>query len=284
MGNRTITVARIDHFTCLLAQREKSRATVQKYRRDLLAFARYAGDGEITKELAIGYKQHLLERYAPASVNSMLAALNRFFKEMGWYDCTVNVVKIQRRAFRSQERELTRTEYLRLLDAARRRKDWRLYQLMQTLCATGIRVSELRFITVEAVERGSAVVSLKGKTRQILLPATLCRELSRYAKNKGIRRGSIFVTRSGAPMDRSNILHAMKALCQGAGVDPRKVFPHNLRHLFASLYYKASKDISHLADLLGHSSIDTTRIYTQVSCAEQRRQIDRLGLVIKNTA
>ena len=214
----------------------------------------------------------------------MLAALNCFFKEVGWLDCVVKVVKIQRRAFRSQERELTRAEYLRLLKAAQQRKDMRLYYLMQTLCATGLRVSELRFITVEAVEQGSAVVSLKGKTRQILLPTALCRELKRYIRQQNISGGSVFVTRSGAPMDRSNILHAMKSLCEAAGVDRKKVFPHNLRHLFACLYYKASKDISHLADLLGHSSIDTTRIYTCVSSAEQKRQIDRLGLVIEKTA
>lgn len=210
----------------------------------------------------------------------MLAAVNRFLKAIGRYDCTVKALRIQRQAFRPKEKELSKGEYYRLLAAAKKRKDTRLYLLIQTLCATGIRVSELRFITVEAVERGCATVSLKGKNRQVLLPAALRRELQKYAKRRGIRCGSIFVTRTGKPMDRSNILHAMKSLCADANVNPGKVFPHNLRHLFACLFYQAYKDISRLADLLGHSSINTTRIYTSVNGAEQQRQIERLGLVI----
>lgn len=280
MDNRIITDQVLRQFADALYRNERSEATVRKYMRDVRAFQNYAGASQITKELVIRYKNRLLENYAPASVNSMLAAVNSFLKHLGWYDCIVKTVKIQRQAFRNQNRELSKAEYLRLLEAARGRKDMRLYYLMETLCSTGIRVSELRFITVEAVNRGSAVVSLKGKTRNVLLPSAICRELRRYAKESGIRQGSIFVSRNGNPMDRSNILHAMKDLCAEAGVDRKKVFPHNLRHLFACLYYSASKDITRLADILGHSSIDTTRIYTCVSGAVQKRQIERLGLII----
>ena len=189
-------------------------------------------------------------------------------------------LKIQRQSFREKERELTKAEYFRLLQAAKERGNTRLYVLMQTMCATGIRVSEVRFITMEAVRRGRATVSLKGKIRQVLLPADLCRELKRYAKEQGIRAGQLFVTKSGKPLDRSNILHEMKALCKTAGVERTKVFPHNLRHLFACLYYKVSKDLSRLADVLGHTNVNTTRIYTCVSGMEHVRQLERLGLVI----
>lgn len=271
----------ISNFRTMLVADEKSAATVAKYMRDVYAFAAYVGLGAlVTKEVAVAYKQSLMEQYAPSSVNSMLAAVNRFFKEVGWYDCLLKSLKIQRQAFRARERELSREEYHRLLCAAQTRGDNRLYLLMQTICATGIRVSELRFITVEAAQRGYAMVNLKGKMRKVLLPVALCQKLKRYARERGIRSGYIFITRSGTPMDRSNILHAMKALCEQAGVERSKVFPHNLRHLFACCYYQAEKDISRLADLLGHSSINTTRIYTCVSGDEQARQIERLGLVV----
>lgn len=284
MEQRSITPNRIEAFKNQLIQDEKSTSTVEKYIRDVSAFAVFAEGQAVTKALAIRYKQHLLETYAPASVNSMLAAINRFFRAAGWHECAVKAVRIQRQAFRSRERELTKGEYFRLLEAARKKNDRRLFLLMQTICATGIRISELRFITAEAVRHGRATVSLKGKTRQVLLPTALCRELRRFCGERGIRSGSIFITKHGNPMDRSNILHEMKALCEAARVDRHKVFPHNLRHLFACLYYEASKDLSHLADLLGHSSINTTRIYTTVSGDRQQRQIERLGLVIEKTA
>ena len=280
MDNKRITPALITAFRNAMIHDEKSPATIKKYSRDVEAFMIFAGDSELTKETVIAYKQQLLERYAPASVNSMLAALNRFFKEIGRYDCVVKALKIQRQAFRGKDRELTRAEYYRLLEAAKQKNDIKLYMLMQTICATGIRVSELRFITVEALRRGRATVSLKGKTRQVLIPKALARELTQYAKECGVHCGSIFVTRSGKPLDRSNILHRMKDLCEAARVAREKVFPHNLRHLFACLYYKVEKDLSRLADLLGHSSLNTTRIYTSLSGAEQQRQIDRLGLVL----
>lgn len=280
MENR-ITTTNIGQFHARLVEDEKSEATIEKYLRDVEAFFSFVGGDAVTKETAIQYKEHLKKKYKPASVNSMLAAVNRFFREMGWFGCIVKALKIQREAFRSKERELSKEEYFRLLEAAKENGNTRLYLLMQTLCATGIRVSELPFITVEAVRSGQAIVSLKGKTRRILLTAALRRELSRYIKERGLKSGSVFVTKSGRPMDRSNILHEMKALCDAAGVDRKKVFPHNLRHLFACLFCQKEKDPIRLADLLGHSNVNTTRIYTCVSGDEQERQIEQLGLVME---
>lgn len=276
-----MTAANIEQFHDRLIEDEKSEATIEKYLRDVRAFFSFAGDEAVTKETAVRYKEHLKKNYQPASVNSMLAAVNRFFREMGWFECIVKALKIQREAFRPKERELSKEEYLRLLEAAKENGNTRLYLLMQTLCATGIRVSELPFITVEAVRSGQAIVSLKGKTRKILLTAALRRELKHYIKERNLKSGSIFVTKSGRPMDRSNILHEMKALCDAAGVDRNKVFPHNLRHLFACLFYQKEKDPIRLADLLGHANVNTTRIYTCVSGDEQERQIEELGLVIE---
>ncbi|MDO5425086.1 MAG: tyrosine-type recombinase/integrase [Eubacteriales bacterium] len=276
-----ITRSKIEEFHKKLIEDEKSEATIEKYIRDVEAFFAFVGDEPVTKETAMRYKEYLKKNYKPASVNSMLAAVNRFFREMGWFGCVVKALKIQREAFRSGERELSREEYFRLLAAARENGNTRLYLLMQTLCATGIRVSELPFITVEAARAGRSVVSLKGKTRTVLMPAALCRELKRYIKDRGLKSGSIFVTKSGRAMDRSNVLHEMKALCETAGVERKKVFPHNLRHLFACLFYQKEKDLSRLADLLGHSNVNTTRIYTCVSGAEQERQIEQLGLVME---
>ena len=209
----------------------------------------------------------------------MLAAANSFLKSRGWYECTVKSVRVQREAFRCREKELSLKEYYRLLEAAGEKKGKRLYYVMQALCSTGIRVSELPFITVEAVKRKRARVHLKGKSRWVLLPTKLCAQLKAYAARRGIREGSIFVTGSGKPLDRSNILHEMKAVSGKAKVERGKVFPHNLRHLFACTYYDREKDLTHLADLLGHSSVNTTRIYTRVSGEEQVKQIDGLGLV-----
>lgn len=275
-----MTRAHILQFQNKLIEEEKSAATIQKYLRDIEAFFTFTGEEAVTKDMAIRYKQYLKENYKPSSVNSMLAAINRFFKEMGWFDCVVKALRVQRQAFRSKERELTKEEYFRLLKAAQEKNNTRLYLLMQTLCSTGIRVSELPFITVQAVKTGRAVVSLKGKTRTVLIPSDLCRELKRYARDRDLKSGSIFITKSGRAMDRSNILHEMKALCEAAGVDRSKVFPHNLRHLFACLFYQVEKDLSRLADLLGHSNVNTTRIYTCVSGDEQKRQIEQLGLVM----
>ena len=271
----------LESFQKALIEEEKSEATIDKYMRDVQAFYRYAeGKNGVDKALVVEYKKYLLERYSTSSVNSMLAAINRFFQWTNMYECAIKVCRIQKEAFRSREREMTKGEYHRLLQAAQKKEKERLYLLMQTIASTGIRISELRFVTVQAVQSGKAVVSLKGKTRTVLLPSKLRSQLRQYIKKKRIREGSVFITRSGKPMDRSNILHEMKALCEDAGVDQKKVFPHNLRHLFACTYYKVRKDISHLADLLGHSSINTTRIYTRISGEEQARQIDMLGLTI----
>ena len=278
MENR-ITTTNIGQFHAKLVEDEKSEATIEKYLRDVEAFFSFVGGDAVTKETAIQYKEHLKKKYKPASVNSMLAAVNRFFREMGWFGCIVKALKIQREAFRSKERELSKEEYFRLLEAAKENGNTRLYLLMQTLCATGIRVSELPFITVEAVRSGQAIVSLKGKTRRILLTAALRRELSRYIKERGLKSGSVFVTKSGRPMDRSNILHEMKALCDAAGVDRKKVFPHNLRHLFARKFYSIDHDIAKLADMLGHSSINTTRIYIMTTSREHRKQLDKMNLI-----
>lgn len=279
--SRQITESDILRFKGKLLEEEKSKSTIQKYMRDMKAFRKFAGKKEVTKDMVIQYKQYLKENYKTASVNSMLAAVNRFLKEMEWYDCVVKVLKVQRQAFRSRERELTREEYFRLLETARAKNNMRLYLLMQTICSTGIRVSELPFITLEAARSGRASVSLKGKTRTVLLPRELCRKLKSYAREKDIQKGSIFITRNGIPLDRSNILHDMKALCKEAEVDRSKVFPHNLRHLFACMFYKAERDLSRLADILGHSNVNTTRIYTCVSSEEQIRKIEKLGLLAR---
>lgn len=272
----------MERFEENLRAEEKSEATIGKYMRDAKAFAAFLGDAPVTKDAVIRYKRHLAESYAMASVNSMLAAVNSFLRFMERADCVVRTFKVQKSVFRARELELTKAEYVRLVEAARRRGNLRLSLLMQTICATGIRISELSFVTVESLHSRRAAVSLKGKTRTVILPLELCRELKRYVRCAGIQSGSIFVTRGGRPMDRSNILHAMKALCQEAGVDERKVFPHNLRHLFAVTYYNVEKDICHLADLLGHSNINTTRIYTLMSCEMQEQRLDGLGLVIYN--
>lgn len=278
---RVLEAGMLNEFRDRLLEEEKAQSTVEKYMHDVGVFFDYVKEENgIDKHTVIAYKEYLTAHYAAASVNSMLAALNVFLKAMGWHECTVRALKIQKEAFRERERDLTKAEYLRLLKTAKEKGKMRLYWTMQVLCATGIRVSELRYITVESLQTGSARVCSKGKQRTVLLPAALCRKLRRYVTECGITGDSIFVTRSGKPVDRSNICHDMKALCEEASICREKVFPHNLRHLFAVTYYKAKKDISHLADLLGHASINTTRIYTLVSSEEQKQQIEYLGLVV----
>ena len=282
MGGQKINMSvMLERFGQELKEAEKSRATIDKYLRDAARFIGFVGEGKIvTKDIVIAYKEYLAENYAVTSANSMLAAVNSFLRVIRCEDCAVKFFKVQSTAFRAKERELTREEYIRLVEAAKKKGKKCLSLIMQTICATGIRISELRFITVEALHVRKATVSLKGKTRIVILPVELCMELKRYIREKKITSGSIFVTRTGKPIDRSNILHGMKALCEAAKVLKSKVSPHNLRHLFALTYYKVERDICHLADLLGHSSINTTRIYTMVSCEEQEQQIDCLGLFI----
>lgn len=276
-----INEAMIYEFQKKLEEDEKTMATIRKYVHDIRVFFDYVGTaGAVSKATMIGYKEYLVSQYAAVSVNSMLAAVNAFLKEQGWYDCVVKALKIQKEAFRAVEKELTKQEYYRLLDAAKESGNIRLYMIMQTLCSTGIRISELKFITVESLSKRCAIVSSKGKQRRVLLPEVLCKKLKKYASEREIKNGSIFVTRTGRAVDRSNICHEMKALCEAAGISRGKVFPHNLRHLFAATYYNMKKDISHLADLLGHSNINTTRIYTLVSSKEQEKQIEVLGFVV----
>ena len=274
-----ITAEQIDAYCLSLLADERSAGTISKYRRDLTAFAHWLDGRAVTKETAAGWKSHLSQRgYAPRTINSMLASLNSFCRFAG-LPIKVKFLKIQRRIFRDSAKELTKEEYDRLLAAARESGRERLALIMETLCATGIRVSELRYITVEAAKAGRATITLKGKIRTILLPAKLCRKLVKYAKKQKTASGEIFLTKSGRPITRRQVWYELKRLCKAAGVEPSKVFPHNLRHLFATTFYRASRDIVRLADMLGHSSIDTTRIYLMVSGAEQQRQLDRLGLV-----
>ena len=274
-----LTAELTDTFEKALREQERAGATVEKYMRDLRAFGAYVGDGEVNKQVVLDYKAHLQKRYATASVNSVLSSLGAFFAFCERRDLCVKRIKQQKNVFAAKERELTRAEYERLLSAALDKGNCRLYLLMQTVCACGIRVSEVQFITAEAVRRGYADIACKGKRRRVYLPGELCRQLRGYMREKGITAGAVFVTRSGKPLDRSNIWSDMKKLCQAARVSAEKVFPHNLRHLFARTYYSIHKDIVRLADILGHSNIDTTRIYTMESGDVHRKQINRLGLV-----
>lgn len=269
----------IDAFREHLIKEEKSAATVEKYLRDVRAFFVFSDHGEISKERMMSYKKNLVEKgYAVCSINSMLASINSLLAFLGWTDCRVKNMKVQRSIYCGEDKELTKEEYLRLLEAAK--KSPRMNLLLQTICGTGIRISELRYFTVEAVRLGEISVSCKNKTRTILLPRKLKKLLLEYAENHNIRSGAIFITRNGRPMNRSNIWSQMKKLCKDAGVKSSKVFPHNLRRLFARTFYSIEKDIAKLADILGHSSIDTTRIYIMTTCSEHRRKIERLGLVV----
>ncbi len=274
----TIKKEYICKFAAHLKSEGRSAGTIEKYQRDVRAFAAWLNDLDL--EEAPAWREYLVERgYAAVTVNSMLSAVNRFLRFLGREDCKIKFLRVQRKAFREESRELTKAEYQRLLDAAREEGQERLELLMETICATGIRVSEVRYITVEAANRAGTDIRLKGKIRSILLPNKLRRKLLKYAKKQKIASGEIFLTGSGKRMSRGQIWREMKAICKKAGVEASKVFPHNLRHLFATTFYKACKDIVKLADVLGHSSINTTRIYLMTSGAEHARQLEKLGLV-----
>ena len=275
---KKITDKLIKKYKDYLFNEEKSEATLEKYIRDIYAFSLWLKGKCVDKQVVLEYKAYLVDNYKPASVNSVLSSLNCYFSFYEWYDCKVKSLKIQKQIFASKEKELTKVEYEKLLDAAKSKKNERLYLLMQTLCSTGIRVSELRFITVSAVNTGIANINCKGKHRQVFLPKALCKILTGYIKKQKISSGSVFVSRTGKPLDRSNIWSDMKKLCETAGVSKDKVFPHNLRHLFARTYYSLQKDIVRLADILGHSSVNTTRIYTMETGEVHRKQIERMGL------
>lgn len=280
MRKTRINLTTVRKFEAYLVLQEKSRATVEKYVRDASAFAAYTGDAEITKETVIAYKEYLMKNHAVRSVNSYLASLNSLFAFLNRADLKVKSIKLQQQIFCPEERELTREEYRRLCRAAADNRNERLQVMLQTICSTGIRVSELQFITVEAARRGKAVVSLKGKTRSVFIVNELKKKLLSYAGKQNIKTGMIFVTRTGKPLNRTNIWREMKALCAAAGVNPQKVFPHNLRHLFARVFYGIEKDIAKLADILGHSSINTTRIYIVSTGVEHRRKMENMRLVI----
>ncbi len=280
MRKRTITNSAILAFEKYLKDDEKSANTVAKYLHDLYYFLDFTQGQAIDKSMMLDYKSLLGEQYAPSSANSMIAAVNAFLRFMGWVDCCIKQFKVQKKAFCSEEKELTKAEYIRLVNAAKAEGNERLNLILQTICGTGIRVSELQFITVEAVRKGEAVVSCKNKTRTVFIVRELQKKLLNYIKAKGITTGCIFITKSGKPMSRCNIWREMKALCEQAGVSHDKVFPHNLRHLFARTFYGIEKDIAKLADILGHSNINTTRIYIITTGAEHKRKMENMCLII----
>ena len=281
MKGRIITASIISNFKNYLQNEEKSTNTIEKYIRDVRTFADYVNNLDVTKEMVIAYKNKLVsDNYAVRSINSMIASLNSLFVFVGWNDLKVKSIKLQRQIYCPEEKELTKAEYLRLVNTAKQKGNERLNLLIQTICGTGIRVSELQYITVEAVKCGEAVVSLKGKTRSVFVVRELKKKLLRYAAEQGIKSGAIFITRSGKPMSRTNIWREMKNLCEQADVNPDKVFPHNLRHLFARTFYGIEKDIAKLADILGHSSINTTRIYIITTGNEHRQRMENMRLIV----
>ena len=306
---RKITWQHLLNYEAYLRHEERSPGTIEKYLRDVKRFAVWAKSqeerdernegnegkepasgqvtkvmkesaGEVTKELAAAWKLSLIEQgYRPVTVNSMVAAVNSFFRFMGWEDCRIRFLRVQKQSFRRKERELTRTDYDKLLAAADKKGNEQLRLLMEAICATGIRVSEVKYLTVEAARAGRAEVAMKGKIRVILLPAKLCKKLLKHAQKEKITAGEIFLARCGNSLSRKQIWAAMKALCKDAGVEASRVFPHNLRHLFARTFYRVCRDMARLADLLGHSSIDTTRIYLATTEAEQKKELNKLRLV-----
>lgn len=280
MKKFALTGKELAAYASFLEQEERSPGTVDKYLRDTRTFAQWLDKKALTRETTVAWKEHLLTQgYAPVTINSMLAALNGLVRFLGREDCRVKFLKVQRKLFRDPARDLSRPEYDRLLDTARNLGRERLALLMETICATGIRVSEVKYITVEALRRGRAEIALKGKIRTILIPGKLSRKLLKYARKEKTASGAIFRTKSGKELSRRQIWAELKQLCRYAGVSPTKVFPHNLRHLFAKVFYKACKDIARLADVLGHSSIETTRIYLITSGSEHQRQLEHLGLI-----
>lgn len=276
----TIRQADVDAYVLRLFKEKRAAATIKKYHHDAARFLHFLGGRELNRELVVEFKAQLCERYAPRSANSMLAAVNGLLEAVGRSDLRVKRLRIQRQMFCARERELSRGEYKKLVTTAQKRGNDRLSLILQTLCSTGIRSGELRSITRAAAKAGKAVVNNKGKTRIVLLPRRLCGLLASYCRKRDIESGPVFRTRSGKPIDRSNVWAEMKQLCDWAGVSRDKVFPHNLRHLFARAFYSVEKDISRLADILGHSSVETTRIYIVSSGEEHERQLARLNLVI----
>ena len=280
LKNRIITKANVENFRNHLVEDEKSNATQEKYIRDIRGFGAYLKGKSIDKQTVLAYKSYLGKNYAVRSANSMIAAINSFFRFFGWYELCVKQFKVQQEAYCSEEKELSKAEYISLVRVAEQKRNERLSLVVQTICGTGIRVSELESITVEAVKRGEAIVSCKGKRRKIFIVSALRKKLLQYVVRQGIKSGLVFVTKKGKPLNRSNIWREMKSLCKQAGVSPQKVFPHNLRHLFAKTFYSIEKDIAKLADILGHSNVNTTRIYMMTSGAEHQRRMEKMRLII----
>ena len=281
MNAYTMTNEQITAYGAALRLEERCEATIQKYVGAVMAlFDFLPPEKSVSRETLLAWKAEISAKFSASGANVMISAVNRFCAFMAWADMRVRQIKVQRRIFRDQNRELTQAEYTRLLNAARSKGNLRLYYLMQTLASTGVRVSELRFVTVEALHSGQAVVDCKGKRHVIMIPQSLREKLLSYCEKAGVKSGSVFVTRNGKPLNRSNIWKELQGLCKAARVDARKVFPHNFRHLFAVSFYRLNKDIAKLADLLGHASIETTRIYIMESGAEHARQLEKLGLVV----
>ena len=280
MGGRILTSGQLISFKHQLRSEEREQSTIEKYIREVRLFQAWLAGRVVTAEIVASWKGYLrTEGYKSDTINSKLSALNKFFKFMGWQELRIKYLKIQRKLFRGTEKELTKEEYLCLLETANHSNKARLALLIETICATGIRVSEVKYITAEAIQAGRADIALKGKIRTILLPGRLCRKLQKYAKKQKITSGEIFLTRSGRGISRRQVWAEMKALCKKANVASSKVFPHNLRHLFARTFYRACRDVAKLADVLGHSSIETTRIYLISTDVEHARQLERLGLI-----
>lgn len=281
MEKRKIDESDVTAYTAYLKRIERSNNTIEKYHRDVLSFVHWLNNRSVDRENVVEWKNHLLRKgYTPATINSKLIAVNRFFVFMGWDECRVKILKLQKKLFREESRDLTKDEYSRLVETAIKVGKERLALLMETICATGIRVSEVRYITIEAVQQGRAVISLKGKIRTILLPRKLCRKLLKYAKKQKTVSGEIFLTRNGTSLSRRQIWAEMKAICKKAGIAASKVFPHNLRHLFAQTFYRVTHDVAKLADLLGHASIETTRIYLLSTGIEHQMLINNLKLIL----
>lgn len=281
MRGHMMTGQKLSEFGQYLREEEYGKATMEKYLREVGRFYRWLDKRRVDKNITVEFKNDLQKKgYAPSTINGKLSALNAFFRFMGWGECRVKFMRIQRQIFREREKELGREEYRRLLKTAKERKNERLALLMETICGTGIRISEASYITVEALKKGRAEVRLKGKVRVIFLPGKLCRRLLSYAENQGIESGEIFLTGNGRSLSRRQVWREMKGLCKYAGVEEVKVFPHNLRHLFATAFYRVSGDIVKLADILGHSSIETTRIYLKTSGKEHTHYLENTGLLI----
>lgn len=277
---RIINMEKLEAFKVNMYLNEKSQNTINKYMHDIKLFCSYVENKEICKGLMIKFKEHLITKYTVASANSMIAAINSFLRYLGWLDCCIKQFKVQRKVYCSDEKELTKEEYVKLVTTAKKKGNERLNLLLQTICGTGIRVSELKYITVESVKKGEAEVSCKGKVRVIFIVKELKKKLLSYAAKQGIKSGEIFITKNGKSINRSNIWREMKNLCLEANVNPDKVFPHNLRHLFARTFYRIEKDIAKLADILGHSSIDTTRIYIITTRTEHKKKMENMRLIL----